>query len=64
MKLHFRANGRPIPMLEVGDLVRLTRAESGPAPVAEAGELGRVRRISAKGGRRRGGNRPPRLEYP
>ena len=49
MKLHFRADGRPVPMLEVGDLVRLTRAEPGPGPVAKAGEWGRVRRISAKG---------------
>ena len=48
MKLHFRADGRPAPMLEVGDLVRLTRAEPGPAPVAKAGEWGRVRSISAK----------------
>lgn len=49
MKLQFRAQGRPVPMLEVGDLVRLTRAEPGPDPVAQAGEWGRVRRISAKG---------------
>jgi|GEM_PF-1053942 len=49
MKLQFRAQGRPVPILEVGDLVRLTRAEPGPDPVAQAGEWGRVRRISAKG---------------
>jgi hypothetical protein len=49
MKLQFGAHGRPVPILEVGDLVRLTRAEPGPAPAAQAGEWGRVRRISAKG---------------
>jgi hypothetical protein len=49
MKFDFRADGRPIPILEVGDPVRLTRAETGPAPTAQAGEWGRIRRISAKG---------------
>jgi len=49
MKFDFRADGRPIPILEVGDLVRLTRAEAGPAPTAQAGEWGRIRRISARG---------------
>jgi hypothetical protein len=49
MKLDFRADGWPIPILEVGDLVRLTRAESGPAPTAEAGEWGRIRRITERG---------------
>lgn len=49
MKLDFRADGRPIPILEVGDLVRLTRSEAGPAPTAEAGEWGKIRRITERG---------------
>lgn len=49
MKLDFRADGRPIPILEVGDLVRLIRAEAGPAPTAQAGEWGKIRSISDKG---------------
>lgn len=49
MRIDFRADGRPIPILEVGDLVRLTRAESGPAPTAQAGEWGRIRRITSRG---------------
>ena len=49
MKVDFRADGRPVPILEVGDLVRLTRDEPGPAPTAQAGEWGRIRSISAKG---------------
>ncbi len=50
MKLDFRADGRPVPILEVGDLVRLTRAEAGPAPTAHAGEWGKIRRITERGG--------------
>jgi len=49
MKLDFSADGRPIPILEVGDLVRLTRAEAGPAPTAQAGEWGKIRRITDRG---------------
>ena len=49
MKLDFNADGRPIPILEVGDLVRLTRAEAGPTPTAQAGEWGKIRRITEKG---------------
>jgi hypothetical protein len=49
MKLDFRADGRPIPILEVGDLVRLTRPEAGPVPTAQAGEWGRIRRITERG---------------
>lgn len=49
MKLNYRPDGRPVAILEVGDLVRLTRAEAGPAPSAQAGEWGRIRRIDAKG---------------
>ena len=49
MKLEYREDGRPIPILEVGDLVRLTRAEAGPAPTAQAGEWGKIRSISDKG---------------
>jgi hypothetical protein len=49
MKLDYRADGRPMPILEVGDLVRLTRAEAGPSPTAQAGEWGKIRRISDKG---------------
>jgi hypothetical protein len=49
MKLDFRADGRPIPILEVGDLVRLIRAEAGPVPTAQAGEWGKIRSISDKG---------------
>jgi len=49
MKLDFHADGRPIPILEVGDLVRLTRAEAGPDPTALAGEWGRIRRITERG---------------
>ena len=50
MKLNYRADGQPIPILEVGDLVRLTRAESGSAPTAQAGEWGKIRRITDRGG--------------
>ena len=50
MKLDFHADGRPIPILEVGDLVRLTRAEPGPDPTAQAGEWGKIRRITERGG--------------
>jgi hypothetical protein len=50
MKLDFNADGRPIPILEVGDLVRLTRDEAGPDPTALAGEWGRIRRITDRGG--------------
>ena len=50
MKLDFSADGRPIPILEVGDLVRLTRDEAGPDPTALAGEWGRIRRITDRGG--------------
>ena len=49
MKLNFHADGRPIPILEVGDLVRLTRAEAGPAPSAQAGEWEKSRRITERG---------------
>lgn len=49
MKLDFHADGRPIPTLEVGDLVRLTHAEVGPAPSAQAGEWGKIRRITERG---------------
>lgn len=49
MKIDFRADGRPIPILEVGDLVRLTRDEAGPTPTAQAGEWGKIRRISDRG---------------
>lgn len=49
MKLDYRADGQPVPILEVGDLVRLTRGESGPAQTAEAGEWGRIRRITERG---------------
>ena len=42
MKLDFNADGRPIPILEVGDLVPLTRAE--------AAEWGKIRRFSSRGG--------------
>ena len=49
MKLDFHPDGRPIPILEVGDLVRLTRAEAGPAPTALAGEWGKIRRITERG---------------
>jgi len=49
MKLDYRADGRPIPILEVGDLVRLTRSEPGPSPTAQAGEWGRIRRITERG---------------
>lgn len=38
MKLDFNADGRPIPILEVGDFVPLTRAE--------ASEWGKIRRFS------------------
>jgi hypothetical protein len=50
MKLDFHADGRPIPILEVGDLVRLIRDEAGPDPTALAGEWGRIRRITERGG--------------
>jgi hypothetical protein len=50
MKLDFRPDGRPIPILEVGDLVRLTRAEAGPNPTAQAGEWGKIRSITERGG--------------
>jgi hypothetical protein len=49
MKLEYREDGRPIPILEVGDLVRLTRDEAGPVPTAQAGEWGKIRSISDKG---------------
>lgn len=49
MKFHYTADGRPIPILEVGDLVRLTRDEPGPSPTAQAGEWGKIRRITERG---------------
>ena len=49
MKLDFRPDGHPVPILEVGDLVRLTRAEAGPMPTADAGEWGRIRRFTERG---------------
>jgi hypothetical protein len=48
MKLDFNADGRPIPILEVGDLARLTRAVAGPLPTAQAGEWRKIRRITEK----------------
>ena len=49
MKLEYLADGRPIPVFEVGDLVRLTRDEAGPVPTAQAGEWGKIRSISDRG---------------
>ena len=49
MKLDFRPDGYPIPILEVGDLVRLTRVEAGPAPTAQAGEWRKIHRITERG---------------
>lgn len=49
MKLDFHSDGRPIPILKVGDPVRLTRAEAGPAPTALAGAWGEIRRITERG---------------
>jgi hypothetical protein len=49
MKLDFGPDGRAVPILEIGDLVRLTRAEAGPTPTAHAGEWGRIRRITERG---------------
>lgn len=49
MKLDYRADGRPIPILEVGDLVRLIRDEYGPSPTAQAGEWGKIRAITGRG---------------
>jgi len=49
MKLDFRVDGRQVPILEVGDLARLTRAGAGPAPTAQAGEWGRIRCITNRG---------------
>jgi hypothetical protein len=49
MKLDFNADGRTIPILEVGDLVRLTCAEAGPVPTAQTGEWRKIRRITDRG---------------
>jgi hypothetical protein len=48
MKLDYRPDGRIIPVLEVGDLVRLTRDEPGPEPTALSGEWGRILRITVR----------------
>ncbi len=50
MKLDYRPDGRVIPVLEVGDLVRLVRDELGPEPTASRGEWGRI--VSLKPGGR------------
>jgi hypothetical protein len=49
MKLDYRPDGRIIPILEVGDLVRLVRNEPGPEPTALAGEWGRIVKIKPLG---------------
>lgn len=49
MKLSFHADGRPNPIMEVGDLVRLIRSEAGASPTAMAGEWGKIRRITERG---------------
>jgi hypothetical protein len=48
MKLDYRPDGRIIPVLEVGDLVRLIRDEPGPEPTALRGEWGRIVRITPR----------------
>ena len=49
MKFDYRADGTPIPILEVGDLVRLIRNEGGPTPAAQAGEWGKIRHVTGSG---------------
>ena len=49
MKIEYRADGSPMPILEVGDLVRLVRNEGGSSPSAQAEEWGRILRISRGG---------------
>ena len=49
MKFDYRADGTPIPILEVGDLVRLIRNEGGPTPAAQAGEWGKIRQVTGRG---------------
>lgn len=49
MKLDYRPDGRIIPILEVGDLVRLVRNEPGPEPTAFGGEWGRIVKIKPLG---------------
>ena len=42
MKLDYRPDGWSLPILEVGDLVRLVRDEPGLEPTAFGGEWGRI----------------------
>jgi hypothetical protein len=48
MRIESRPDGSEIHIPEAGDLVRLTRDESGPIVTAHAGEWGRIIRITSR----------------
>jgi hypothetical protein len=49
MRVDYSDRGRPLPIYEVGDFVRLRRDEPGPVVTARAGDWGQVKRIGQRG---------------
>ena len=45
MRIEYLADGRPLPIYEVGDFVRFVRNEEGPIVMAHVGDWGEVVRV-------------------